>query len=201
MRAFVAIALPEPARRAISTARLAFIDAAPEWRGEKWVAEDNLHVTLRFLGSVDESMTESVAAAIASSIADLPPFALTLGGVTGRPSGRARMLWVRVADGVGPARELFDAVDGALTPLLDLPAEGRGYTPHVTLARLRTPRRVPPEALAAADAALDSAAPACGVAAPSPTVVSVPGVSVMSSRTLPAGPVYEELAFVPFGLD
>lgn len=203
MRTFIAIPLPPASRAAIAEARRVFVETAPDWAGEKWVANVNLHVTLEFLGDVPDGALDDVLAATAAACERHGPFALSLGAVAGKPSGRARMLWVRTADGVEAARALQADLHHALAPLLGLEDDARGYTPHITLARLRRPRRVPPEALAAADAVLDSAAVSCGTAAGGTpaTIVSVTGVSVVSSRTLPAGPVYEELAFVPLATD
>jgi 2'-5' RNA ligase len=109
------------------------------------------------------------------------------------------MLWARVADGGDLAKALEADVQAALVPLLGLEPEDRPYTPHITLVRVRRPHAAPAEALDAANAVLDSLAPSCGAGGTSPGVVSVRGVSVMSSRTLREGPVYQELAFVPLG--
>lgn len=202
LRAFVAITLPAQTRRALARACEEFRLAAPGSAGERWVAEENLHATLRFIGALAEDDVDRVVAALTEACADHRPFSMTLGRVVARPGGRrARMLWATVADGVEPAQRLAADVEDALLGTLELVPEERAYRPHVTLCRFRKPHAPPAEALAAADAALDAAAPSCGAETLSATVVSVPAVSLLSSTLTPSGPVYRELAGIPLGGD
>lgn len=200
VRAFIALALPPATRAALVTACEAFVSVAPEWAEEKWVAEENLHVTVKFLGGIDEGAVDAVAASLQVVCAEHRPFAITLGDIVPRPGGsHTRMLWASVADGSEPARRLASSVDGAMSALLGIPVEERRYSPHITLVRVRRPHRAPADALSAGNRVLDSFSTSCGVEGHAAGVVSVRGVSVMSSRTLRTGPVYEELAFVPLG--
>lgn len=202
LRAFIAIALPTETRRALMRACEEFRAAEPRSTGEKWVAEQNLHATLRFIGPLEEDAVHALVAALKAACARHRPFALTLGDVVARPGGRrARMLWATFADGLDPSRRLADDVEQALLGVLDPEAREHAYRPHVTLCRFRKPHRPPDGALAAANAVVDAAAPPCGIAGPSPGIVSVPGVSLVSSTLSPSGPVYRELAFIPLGGD
>lgn len=202
MRAFVAITLPQPTRAALYRACDAFRESAPDLAGEKWVPAENLHITLQFIGRLEDEAVPLVAEALAKACRPLRPFSLTIGDIAPKPGGRhSRMLWARAADGVEPSRELAAAAAEALTASIGFVPETRTYTPHVTLARFRVPRRAPEDALAAANLVLDALAPACGPSGPAATVVSVPHVSLMSSRLSRSGPTYEEVLKVPLGSD
>jgi 2'-5' RNA ligase len=202
LRAFVAITLTAETRRALARACEEYRAAAPGSAGERWVAEENLHATVRFIGALAEDDVDRVVAALVDTCVRDRPFPMTLGRIVAHPGGRrARMLWATVADGVDAAQRLAADVEAALLGTLELEPVERAFRPHVTLCRFRKPHGVPALALAAADASLDAAAPTCGAPVRSATVVSVPGVSLLSSTLTPSGPVYRELARIPLGGD
>ncbi len=127
IRLFVAVPLPEDAR-----ARLAGLCAGV--RGAKWVAPENLHLTLRFIGEVDEETAADIDAALSKVRA--PAFEVTLEGVGHFGSRkRARALWAGVADN-SRLGHLHDKVEAALVRAR-LEPEGRKFSPHVTLARFK----------------------------------------------------------------
>jgi RNA 2',3'-cyclic 3'-phosphodiesterase len=139
VRSFVAVLLPEAVR-----ARVAEAAAELRERAESvaWVREENLHVTLRFLGSVDETTLGRVREALAEAAARLAPFRLALGGFGAFPSARApRVLWVRLTAGAEPLVELHARLEVALARR-GVPPEGREFHPHVTIGRVREPRDV-----------------------------------------------------------
>ena len=144
----MAVLLPEPLRQALG-AEIERLRA--EARGVGWVATENLHVTLKFLGAVEPARLERVAEALAGLAAEAAPFDLGLRGVGAFPTPtRPRVIWAGVAPG-GPALAgLAARVDDALGALA-FAREGRPFAAHVTLGRVRQPRRDP--ALTAALAA------------------------------------------------
>ena len=132
-RLFVAIALPDGVRE-----RLAAVQGGLD--GARWVDPENLHLTLRFVGEVDEGVAEDLASALAGLRA--LAFPLELVGIghfekRGRPSA----LWVGVAP--NPALDrLYHRVE-ATARRAGLPLEGRKFMPHITLARCRGDVRIP----------------------------------------------------------
>jgi 2'-5' RNA ligase len=105
-------------------------------RGVKWVERENLHVTLRFLGEVEEARALSLGEAFTAPLA-FRPFAMTLGpGGCFPPSGGVRVTWIGVGEGVEEARQVFELIDERLQPL-GFEREPRPYTPHLTLGRVR----------------------------------------------------------------
>lgn len=125
-RLFVAIRPP----RAIRERLLA---AAGGVHNARWQSDEQLHLTLRFIGDVDRHQGEDVAAALVSVHA--PPFELSLDGAGHFGEGtRAGSLWIGVTPHA-PLVALHKKIDGALVRA-GLPPEGRAYLPHITIARL-----------------------------------------------------------------
>jgi 2'-5' RNA ligase len=137
VRCFVAVLLPEPVR-----ARLAA--AAAELRrtagAVSWVRPENLHLTLRFLGSVEEAALGAIREALDEAGRATAPFALTLGGLGVFPTLRApRVVWAGVRDGAASLARLHGALETALARR-GVPSEGRAFHAHVTLGRVRDVR-------------------------------------------------------------
>jgi 2'-5' RNA ligase len=140
VRAFVAIVLADEirARLAVEVDRLRAV--APE---VAWVARDNLHITLKFLGGVDTARLGDVTAALVSAASGMSLFDVGLRGLGGFPSStRPRVLWAGLDEGAVPTAALAGRVDGALASL-GFPPETRVFSAHVTLGRVRAPRANP----------------------------------------------------------
>jgi len=179
VRSFVAVLLDEATRVRLGEEieRLRGVT-----RGVAWVPPDNLHVTLKFLGEVEEARLGRVAEALQGPVAAAAPFGLAVEGVGAFPSpARPRVVWAGTPGGAEELGALARRVEAALAPLGFAP-EGRPFAGHVTLGRVREPRR--DGALAAAMAA--SAGRAYGT-------VRVEWVSLMRSDLGPGGARYSEL--------
>lgn len=152
--------------------------------GVRWQTDDQLHITLRFIGEVDRHTGSDIAAAL-SSIRH-PPFVASLSGIgTFGRRGQPGVLWAGVAPH-DPLKALHKKVDQACMRA-GLAPEGRAYHPHITLARLkRTSGSV--EGLAETSAGLTSA----------PFVVDRFGL--FESTLTPEGAVYTAAATYPLSL-
>jgi len=107
-----------------------------------WIVPENLHVTVKFLGPIEITQRGLVAATLSRVAAGAPAFDISLRGLGAFPSlTRPRVIWGGVNDGAHALTELADAVERALVPL-GFAAEER-FVPHVTLGRVRQPRRDP----------------------------------------------------------
>lgn len=103
----------------------------------RWVAPEQLHVSLKFLGDVDNVMLPEICKVLRDCADGIEPFALELNGLGSFPKGKPpRVIWAGVADPTGLLGQLHARIDAALAQLGIAP-EGRGYTPHVTLGRVR----------------------------------------------------------------
>ena len=188
VRCFAAIELPDDVRALALQIRRAVVAADGRWRNEKWVAEDNLHMTVAFYGDVDEKVVSVIANAIRS--VPVRPFVLTSPGFSAIPSAHeATMAWLSFADRSGDATALASLAGSAAEGLANPPADrSRNFKPHVTLVRARRPLRLSADARSAvADLLADAGR----------ISMSVPSVSVFASTLTPTGPRYELLEKVP----
>ncbi len=185
MRLFVAVNLPAAERRAA-------YEAAAPLRAARlpvmWVAEDAMHVTLRFLGEVAEDRVKPIGEALTGAVRPARPFDLSFGGIGAFPSlARPRVLWIGVDR--HPALELLaNDVEKALMAL-DFEPELRPFHPHLTLGRAERSARP------AAFAGLEGMA--TEIAWQGATVVE--SVDLMQSVLGPKGPAYTVLSRAALG--
>ncbi len=102
--------------------------------GARWIAPENIHLTLRFIGNVEETALADIDDGLARVKA--PGFDMEIDGVGHFSRGRRPvMLWAGLAP--EPALlDLYRRIDGALIKA-GFPPEGRRYTPHISLARIK----------------------------------------------------------------
>jgi 2'-5' RNA ligase len=125
VRLFVGIEIPDELRE-----RLAFIQAGVD--GAKWVPRENFHITLRFIGEVDEGRGRDIAEALERVRA--PGFDLTLSGAGHfETNRRVNQLWIGVARSDALV-ELQSRIDGIVTRMAG--PDDKRFRPHVTVARL-----------------------------------------------------------------
>ena len=141
MRLFTAIELGEDVcgrgAALVETLRRRAAASAPQAK-VTWVAPERMHLTLRFIGEVDDRKAESIVAALRSPMA-IEPFDVRWQGLGSfPPRGAPRVLWVGVASGAEGLTRAEKAVSDRLASLGIAP-EGRPYSPHLTLARVREP--------------------------------------------------------------
>ncbi|WP_051630691.1 RNA 2',3'-cyclic phosphodiesterase [Afifella pfennigii] len=102
--------------------------------GARWIDPENYHMTLRFIGDVDHNIAHEVAGTLAR--VSRPSFKLALAGLGSFGSRKPHSLWA----GVAPSQELKELQADLERRLqrLGLEPDRRKFTPHVTLARLKT---------------------------------------------------------------
>jgi len=105
--------------------------------GIRWVAQENLHFTLKFLGSVEDKKVAPIMQALEEALRPVQCFSLGGKGIGVFPNiKRARVLWIGL-QGQGLHR-IAEEVETALEPL-GFPREKRDFAPHLTLGRWRNP--------------------------------------------------------------
>jgi RNA 2',3'-cyclic 3'-phosphodiesterase len=144
MRLFIAIALPDEIRAALTRFIGELRAIAPK---TKWVRAENLHVTLKFLGETDPARLPGVQNALAS-VRNAESVTLDFQGVGFFPNERRpRVFWVDMQASAN-LKALAEAMDHEMHKL-GFPLENRPFTPHLTLARFEPPGASPPLAAAA----------------------------------------------------
>ncbi len=105
--------------------------------GIRWVAQENLHFTLKFLGSVEDKKVAPIMQALEEALRPVQCFSLGGKGIGVFPNiKRARVLWIGL-QGQGLHR-IAEEVETALEPM-GFPREKRDFAPHLTLGRWRNP--------------------------------------------------------------
>jgi 2'-5' RNA ligase len=125
-RLFVAIPLP-------ATVRARLLDLMGGVAGARWLEDEQLHLTLRFIGEVDRHLARDIDAALSS--VHHPGFSIALNGLGAfERRGEPVILWAAV-EPHEPLRALHKKVDQALVRV-GVEPDRRAYMPHITLARL-----------------------------------------------------------------
>lgn len=116
--------------------------------GIQWVPTDNLHLTLKFLGDVENVQIPNVCQRLHKICQDIPPFELLFRGTGAFPNlDRPRTLWVGIEDPSENLRRLAGQLESGMADLGFKP-EPRDYRPHLTLGRTRSGgRRGTPEVI------------------------------------------------------
>lgn len=131
MRLFVAVEVPGELRH-----KIAALQRPAE--GLRWVTPEQMHLTLRFVGHVEETIGARIKAGLQEIRANKFRLELSGAGAFPRPNS-ARVLWLGISD-PQPLIDLKKEVDRAVD--LPDPDGDRAYKPHLTLARIKDPRRV-----------------------------------------------------------
>jgi 2'-5' RNA ligase len=173
-RLFVAFRPPEPVRDLLIDA----MDDSPELR---WVPDENLHLTLRFIGEVERPLAADIAASLAQIRGQA--FTLKLSGVGMFDQRHGGALWAGV-EPKEPVAALAAKVDRSCVAA-GLAPEGRAFHPHITLARFS--RRTRP-------LAVDLLERNRGLAS---TPFAVDAFILLESRLSRHGAQYEEVASYP----
>ncbi len=136
VRSFVALPLPERIQAALFAAAGELARELPE---VKWSRKaENLHVTIKFLGGVEEERLAEVGAALGAALATVPRFSVAVGGAGAFPSaGKANVIWIGAGDGDGRLAEVARVVEGVTAGLAVGKREARPFRGHVTLGRVK----------------------------------------------------------------
>jgi len=178
VRAFVAIELSHDIRDRLGEAQVILKNAGVRLT---FVRPEIIHITVKFLGEVDEKKLPALTAAL--NTVSCSPFPLEAIRVTVDNPARPRTVWCTIGDAGGSLR-LFKKIEDLLEPL-GFPRERRPFRPHATIARVRaeTPGLVP-----ALELLEDMKYGSCTIA----------GFKLKKSTLTPQGPVYEDLLEVPW---
>jgi 2'-5' RNA ligase len=173
VRIFIAIDLPSPIRERIKECQAALSVAEAKLT---FVNADSAHITLKFIGEVDPSQLDPIIAAL--NTIRFMAFPFEVAGIAVNNPRSPRVIWGNVQD-KGACAALHQQIESVLVPF-GIPREGRKFTPHVTLARVKRPhpslspalRRLAEDYLGQGEAQ---------------------SIKLKKSTLLPAGPQYEDL--------
>ncbi len=134
VRTFIAVDIGDALRQrtALLQQKLARLSA-----DVKWVEESNMHITLLFLGEVNELDLVPICRILKEQTKGFPAFTLEIGGLGAFPTPRRpKILWTGVKEGADELKRLHQVLEQPLLELGCYRREDRAYSPHLTLGRL-----------------------------------------------------------------
>jgi 2'-5' RNA ligase len=132
IRAFIAIDIDPQVRENISRA---IGPLRSQVLGVRWIAPANFHLTLKFLGDIEQAQIETIGAVLKERLRPFPRFTINAKGLGVFPDlRRPRIVWIGLAG--NELTTLAAQVELALLPLGFAP-EKRNFTPHLTIGRWR----------------------------------------------------------------
>ena len=136
VRSFIALPVPEPISAVLGdcAARLASQDKE---RRVRWVDEHNFHITLAFLGDIDEQVLDDLALDLDDILFDRGPISIHVESVAQFPFGKRPRLIAGMIEASDELQKIWQAVAQAVRRRA-IPLEKRRFYPHITLGRLRT---------------------------------------------------------------
>src|SRR5207248_1426215 len=135
-RLFIAIELPSNVRRTLGDHIQHLREAVPEVSAS-WAREDNLHLTLTFLGDTELIKVEGLSQALQRAANAVRPFEINIESCGAfPPKGQPRVLWIRVEDPSGQLASLQRKLEDECAKI-GLAREQRPFRPHLTIARIR----------------------------------------------------------------
>jgi 2'-5' RNA ligase len=190
IRTFIAIELDSTLKEAIAavqeTLRHELYGLAAGVRLQ-WVRANAIHLTLKFLGDIEEGRVGDILQALEETGRSHEPFSVDVKGFGVFPNLRApRVFWMGFSGQTDRLIGLAGSIDAALMPL-GFPVEPKPYTPHLTLARVKEQSRTIGNALADSGMMRDVT---------SRGTLSVRVVALMKSELRPSGSVYSRLGAV-----
>lgn len=190
MRLFIAILIPSDLMEALGRLQAQLKAQLPE-PALRWVAPENFHFTLLFLGEQPEERLPAIESAMRMAAQQAPPFEVSLSGLGVFPSWRRpQVLWVGANSGAEPMGKVAAVLERQLVGKADKP-----FHAHVTLARIKMEKQISPPATPI-PARLQQV-----VGKFQPAAIgrfTATHLSLMRSELHPSGARYTELLAVPF---
>ncbi len=137
IRTFLAIELP---RALLSKIEEVQGDLRSSQADVRWVNPENLHLTLKFFGNIDQSRIEPIVQSIDQAVQETPPILLRVKGMGAFPNLKnPRVIWIGVEDGKEEVTSFQKKLEIGLKKI-GFPPDDHPFHPHLTLGRMRSSR-------------------------------------------------------------
>ncbi|MBI4680001.1 MAG: RNA 2',3'-cyclic phosphodiesterase [Nitrospirae bacterium] len=134
MRCFIAIELPEAVKSTLSGIEE---DLKKSKADVRWVKPDNIHLTLKFFGNIEEKKTEKIIEIMENICNQYAPFTIEIKGMGTFPNIKSpRVLWVGI-EGNDTLKTLQEEIENKMESI-GFEREDRAFTAHLTLGRFRS---------------------------------------------------------------
>jgi len=182
MRTFIAFELAQEIKNYLALIQEELKKSAAD---VKWVLPQNIHLTLKFIGEIDEELSEGITKIIEKIAGSQTPFSLSLASLGAFPKiNSPRVIWVGVDKGKVESEKIARALGEELEKI-GIPAEKRKFSSHITIGRVRSMKNR--EKLTAC---LNELCAKEKVAKPQ---IQISKITLYKSTLTPKGPIYEIL--------
>jgi len=179
MRLFIAVEIPDEIKKNIVER---INELKPVEAVVKWVAKENLHITLKFLGWVEEKDLDKLIKMTSKAVESFNRFKVNFAGLGTFPEGKApRVVWVGMGEGAEEMGKLAEALENKLSRA-GFRSEPRGFKPHLTIGRIKAKKGV--DNLKTNLAAIKE---------PKFGETEVDSLFIMKSTLTSKGPIYEKI--------
>lgn len=135
MRTFIAISLPKEIKELLSRLQEKLKASQAD---VKWVSPENIHLTLKFLGEIDDKELNKVSGILEDITKDKNSFYMRIASVGAFPKTNSpRVIWVGIDKGDEETKEIARELEEKITPL-GIPKEDRPFTSHLTIGRTKS---------------------------------------------------------------
>jgi 2'-5' RNA ligase len=183
MRSFIAIPLPEEIKDFLNRVQEILKTTQAD---VKWVKPANIHLTLKFLGEINNQQAEEIKKIIRQVCKDKASFQAILLSLGAFPRiDQPRVIWAGIAEGNEKIKQIVQELNQEIDQLLGLPGEKKPFTSHITLGRTRSGLKR--EKLAAKLKEFQNQIDE------GPKKFKIDRIVLFKSTLTPQGPIYEEL--------
>lgn len=133
-RTFIGIDTSPAIRAAVATVQQQLAKTGSDVR---WSSAESLHITLLFLGDLDDRELVTVCRRVTAVASGEPPFTIRVRGVGAFPTAhRPKVLWAGFSDGMAELQRIHGTLESSLIDEIGYRPEDRDYQPHLTLGRV-----------------------------------------------------------------
>lgn len=135
IRSFIAIDIPDDIKEKIAGIQSELRESQADVR---WVKPGSIHLTLKFLGNIEEAQAKEVEEQMRESAKGISPFSINVTGIGVFPNRRnPRVIWIGLEEATGALSALQKRIEENLT-ILGFEKEGRNFSPHLTIGRVKS---------------------------------------------------------------
>ncbi|MEN3039203.1 MAG: RNA 2',3'-cyclic phosphodiesterase [Candidatus Kryptonium sp.] len=140
IRTFIAVDVPEKIKDEIFEIEKELVKSVGE--GVKWEEKEKFHITLKFLGDVNEEAIDSIYKTLNEKLNGFGKFSIIYKGIGAFPDIKnPRVIWIGCEDPTGKLFELQKIVEEKMSEL-GFEKEDKEYHPHITLGRVKKPKNI-----------------------------------------------------------
>lgn len=180
MRTFIAIKIPKEIKDKLTKLENDLRNGVFREASIKWVKPENIHLTLKFIGEIDERKLEDIKTGLKKVLREFSPFRLSFSGVGGFPNLRKpRVIWVGMKEDKQTVISLATKIEDALERY-GIKKEKREKSPHITIGRVKRPVVLDSKVVEELEFKAES--------------FKVAEIFLIKSQLTPEGPIYTDIA-------